>query len=327
MQWTRTATIVGALVLAGGVAYAVWLAGASDEVPDGFAMSNGRIEAETVDVATKFSGRLKHVFVQEGDMVEAGQVLAQLDTAELEAQLAEAKAAVVQAEQQKGQAEALLVQRKSELELAEIEYQRSTTLAEGGFTPVEQVDQRRTVLATAKAAISAADAQIALAEAGINAAQARVHRLRTDLQDLSLEAPRDGRVQYRLAEPGEVLAAGGKVLTLVDLTDVYMTIFLPARDAGRLAVGSEARLVLNPVPQYRVPAKVSFVASEAQFTPRAVETAEERDKLMFRVKLTIAPDLLQQYQQQAKAGVRGVGYVQVDPNVAWPDDLAVNLPE
>lgn len=327
MQWTRTGMVIGALVVAAGAAYAVWLAGAADEVPDGFAMSNGRIEAETVDVATKFSGRLRHVFVQEGDMVEAGQVLAQLDTAELEAQLAEAKAAVAQAEQQKGQAEALLVQRKSELELAEIEYQRSTTLAEGGFTPVEQVDQRRTVLATAKAAISAADAQIALAEAGINAAQARVHRLRTDLQDLSLEAPRDGRVQYRLAEPGEVLAAGGKVLTLVDLTDVYMTIFLPARDAGRLAVGSEARLVLNPIPEYRVPARVSFVASEAQFTPRAVETAEERDKLMFRVKLTIAPDLLQQYQQQAKAGVRGVGYVQVDPNIAWPDDLAVNLPE
>ena len=183
------------------------------------------------------------------------------------------------------------------------------------------------MLATAKAAISAAEAQIALAAAGINAAQARVHRLRTDLQDLSLEAPRDGRVQYRLAEPGEVLPAGGKVLTLVDLTDVYMTIFLPARHAGRLAVGSEARLILNPIPEYRVPARVSFVASEAQFTPRAVETAEERDKLMFRVKLTVSPDLLQRYQQQAKAGVRGVGYVRVDPDAAWPEDLAVKLPE
>jgi HlyD family secretion protein len=157
-------------------------------------------------------------------------------------------------------------------------------------------------------------------------AQAEIVRIESLIADTVLKAPVSGRVQYRLAQPGEVLAAGAPVLTLLDLTDVYMTVFLPASAAGPLALGSEARLILDPVPQYVIPATVSFVASEAQFTPKSVETAEERDKLMFRVKLSIAPALLKQYEKQVKTGVRGVAYVRVGQEAAWPDNLAVKLP-
>jgi HlyD family secretion protein len=121
-----------------------------------------------------------------------------------------------------------------------------------------------------------------------------------------------------------VLAAGSPVLTLLDLTDV-MTVFLPASAAGPLALGRGAA-ILDPVPQYVVPATVSFVAGEAQFTPKSVETQEERDKLMFRVKLSIAPALLKQYEQQVKTGVRGVAYVRFRQDAAWPDSLSVKLP-
>lgn len=327
MRWSRVTAIAVALVVLSGVAYAVWQATTASDVPEGFARSNGRIEAERVDVATKFAGRLKEVLVEEGDLVRAGQVVARLDSAELEAQLDEARAAVTQAEQQLAHAEALLAQRQSELALAEAELARTEKLVEDGFATAEKTDQRRTAVATAKAAVTAAEAQIALARAGIKAAQARVTRLQTDIGEMTLTAPRDGRIQYRLAEPGEILASGGKVLTLVDLTDIYMTIFLSARDAGRVALGSEARIVLDPAPQYTIPASVSFVASEAQFTPRSVETSEERDKLMFRVKLRIDPELLKKYEKQAKAGVRGVGYVRVAADAAWPESLAVNLPQ
>ena len=109
-----------------------------------------------------------------------------------------------------------------------------------------------------------------------------------------LKSPIAGRVLYRLAEPGEVLAAGGKVLTVLELTDVYMTIFLPTALAGRIAVGSEARIVLDAVPQYVIPATISFVAARAQFTPKDVETRTEREKLMFRIKVRIDPELLGQ---------------------------------
>ena len=114
---------------------------------------------------------------------------------------------------------------------------------------------------------------------------------------------------------------------MLDVTDVYMTVFIPAKPAGQLAIGSEARLILDPVPQYVIPAKVTFIASEAQFTPKAVETADERDKLMFRVKLTLNPELLKENQQKVKTGLRGTVYIAVDPNVKWPEQLTVKLPQ
>ncbi len=106
-----------------------------------------------------------------------------------------------------------------------------------------------------------------------------------------------------------------------------MTIFLPAADAGRLTVGDEARIVLDPVPDFIIPAKVSFVAADAQFTPKTVETKDERAKLMFRIKLKIDPDVLQQFYSRVKTGIRGMGFVRTKPGVDWPDDLKVNLPK
>ena len=94
-------------------------------------------------------------------------------------------------------------------------------------------------------------------------------------------------MQYQLARAGDVVAAGAPIVTILDLTDVYMTIFLPAADAGRISVGDEARIILDPVPDYVVPASVSFVAADAQFTPKTVETKDERAKLMFRMKLKV----------------------------------------
>ena len=142
----------------------------------------------------------------------------------------------------------------------------------------------------------------------------------------TLVAPTFGRIQYKLSEPGEVLAAGGRVLTLLDLTDIYMTIFVPASVAGPLALGGEARVTLDPDPGSVFPAIVTFVATEAQFTPKTVETAEEREKLMFRVKLSAAPELRKRYENIIKTGIRGIGYVRTERDVAWPAKLAVKLP-
>lgn len=157
------------------------------------------------------------------------------------------------------------------------------------------------------------------------AAEATIARIDADLADSVLKAPRDGRVQYRVAQPGEVLGAGGKVLNLIDLSEVYMTFFLPETVAGRVAIGSEVRILLDAAPGYVIPAKISFVASTAQFTPKTVETASERQKLMFRVKAQIDPDLLQKHQQRVKTGLPGVAWVKLDPQAAWPAELAVNV--
>ena len=165
------------------------------------------------------------------------------------------------------------------------------------------------------------------AQAQIEAIKATVVRLQADIDDSELKAPRDVRVQYRIAEPGEVLAAGGRALNTVDLSDVYMTFFLPTAAAGKVALGSDIRLVLDALPNYVIPAKASFVASVAQFTPKTVETESERLKLMFRVRARIDPALLKQHLDQVKTGLPGKAYIKLDPAAEWPAELAVKLPE
>lgn len=180
-------------------------------------------------------------------------------------------------------------------------------------------------LAAGAAAINAAKALVVDAKAAVESAHAAIESIVAEIDDATLRSPRDGRVQYRVAEPGEVLGSGGRVLNLVDLGDVYMTFFLPTAQAGRVAIGAEIRLVLDAAPQYVIPAKATFVADVAQFTPKTVETEEERQKLMFRIKAQISPELLRKYIQQVKTGLPGVAYVRVDPNVEWPAALQKTL--
>ncbi len=179
---------------------------------------------------------------------------------------------------------------------------------------------------SAEASLRAAQIQVAQRDAAIDAGEATIQKIKTIINDSVLKSPIGGRVLYRLAEPGEVLAAGGKVLTVLDLSDVYMTIFLPTGSAGRLAIGAEARIILDAAPQYVIPPTVSFVAPRSQFTPKEVETRSEREKLMFRVKVRIEPQLLKKYLQRVKTGLPGVAYVKLDAAAAWPDHLQVRLP-
>ena len=257
------------------------------------------------------------------------------------AAVANAEAQVAVRESDRQAALALVAQRQSELDAAQRRLARSQTLVREGASSDQEVDDDRArerslqaaVVASraqaeaAQAAITAARTQVASARAAVTAAQATVARIKADIDDSALVAPRSGRVQYRIAQPGEVIGGGGKVLNLVDLSDVYMTFFLPEPVAGRLALGSEVRIVLDAAPQLVIPAKVSFVASTAQFTPKTVETASERQKMMFRVKAQIAPELLQKHVQLVKTGLPGMAWLKLDANAPWPAHLAVKLPE
>ena len=295
-------------------------------MPKGIAKTNGRIEATQIDVAAKYAGRLATVTVNEGDEVTAGQVIARISSPEYEAQLRGARAQVLKAKQTLAEAVALIAQRKSDLVYAKTDVERGEPLVEKGILSRQVFQQRTTKAEVAEAALNAATAQHEAAQFGITSAQAEVERIEAILVDLTLVSPRSGRVQYLIHRAGEVVDAGMRILTILDLNDVYMTIYLPSGQAGELALGDEARMVLDPFPQYVVPATISFVATDAQFTPKSVETAEEREKLIFRVKLQVDPKVLGKYHDQVKTGVRGIGFVRTDSSVAWPDNLAVKLP-
>jgi HlyD family secretion protein len=296
------------------------------DMPEGIFKTNGRIEATEVDVAAKYPGRLATVNVDEGNNVTAGQVVATISSPETEAQLRSAQAQVLKSQQDVAAAVANIAQRKSDVDFTSADYDRGKQLIGKGWITQQTLDQRRNKFESAQADYDAAEKTQEAAQDSVKAAQAEVERLQAVLTDLVLLSPRTGRVQYRLARAGEVVAAGQRVLTILDLKDVYMTIYVPGDFAGTLALGDEARWILDPVPQYVFPATISFVATEAQFTPKSVETAEERAKLMFRVKLQADPKVLDQYYQQVKTGIRGLGFVRRDPKVSWPDDLQVKLP-
>jgi HlyD family secretion protein len=290
-------------------------------LPEGIASGNGRLQAKLVDVAAKEPLRVRDVLVSEGALVTVGQVVVQMDTTTIEAELAAANENVAANREKLAAANADIVKQKSEIDLAEIEVVRSGRLVQQGAGSQRELDVRRTKLETTKAALAAAEASLRTAVQQVAVAQANAATIQTRIADATLRSPVAGRVLYRLAEPGEVLAPGGKALTLLDLSDVYMEIYLPSEQAARLRIGAEGRIVLDFDPSHAIAGYVSFVSPEAQFTPKQVETRSEREKLMFRTKIQVPRDLTTQYTEQIKTGVRGMGYVKLDPSAVWPARL------
>jgi HlyD family secretion protein len=335
-----------AVAIAGFIA---WKVLAGPDLPEGIAAGNGRLEANELFVSAKIPGRIKEVLVNEGDTVVPGQVVARLDTEELEASLRQAEAQIAQARDTEraaaadiGTKRAQVNVRRAQIEAkqADFSYASQQLSRSRGLVPTGAVSQQemqldsaqmlssRAQVASSRADLAAAQADLAQAQAmagrtssTIQAAAAEADRIRAQIKDAVLVAPIRGRIERRLAEQGEVVGAGGRVYSLVDLSDVYMYIFLPEKVTGKLRLGSEARIVLDSAPQYPIRAVVSYISPTAQFTPKTVETAEERHNLTFRVKLQIPRERLQQYEALVKAGVPGMGYVRFNDGTQWPAKL------
>jgi HlyD family secretion protein len=348
-RYLKPAVGIVLVVVVGVAAYLIWLHFRPKGLGEGFASGNGRIEAVEFDVAAKSPGRITDMYVDDGDFAAAGQVVARMDTAVLRAQLKQAQAeeaearnatstalaVVAQRESEEAAAMAVVTQREAEQVVALKTVERSQILSTEHATSIQEYDndvahQREAAaavvtskaqLAASQATINAARSQVLEARSNVVAAQAAESRLQAEIDETELTAARESRVQYRIAQPGEVVAAGGKVLSMVDLSDVTMTFFLPEAATGRIAVGSEVHIVLDAAPQNVIPATVSFVADVAQFTPKTVETASEREKLVFRVKARIDPALLRKHVAQVKSGLPGMAYVRLDPSVPWPEKL------
>ena len=200
------------------------------------------------------------------------------------------------------------------------------TEAQAGIAEAQSgIAEAKAAVAEAQAGINQAQAGIEQAQAGINQAQSQINRVKSIQSDMYVRAPQAGRVEYRIVEVGNVIAPGSKVVTLVDPNDVYLEIFLPTDSSNQVQIGSPARIVLDGIKAV-LPAKVSFVANQSQFTPKSVETKNEREKMMYRVKLSLDPQVASRYQTLLKGGMTAQGYVQLDPSKAWSKDLEVNMP-
>lgn len=345
-------SIRNALIAALGLAvlvvgFLVWRGERPGAVPEGFAQGNGRIEAVEIDIASKYPGRIEAVLAHEGQLVEVGQAVVQMDTRQLranrhqaEAELRRVEIAVENArlliEQRQAEqraAEAVLSQTKAAEDVARRQLARSESLAQSSVASertleidrsaalgaVAAVASAEAAVAAAKAGVAAAEASVIGAEAAVAAAQAAIEAIDVEIEDSTLKAPRKGRLQYIVAREGEVVAGGGRIISMVDLNEVYMTFFLQTQAAGRVGLGTEVRLLLDAAPDIAIPASISFVSDVAQFTPKTVETEAEREKLMFRVRARIAPELLAKYLDHIKTGLPGVAWVRLDPAAPWPE--------
>ncbi len=321
LTWVAAATVA---VAAAGAAY--WINTHRDPVPAGLIRSNGRLEVERIEIAAKYPGRVIELPVNEGDVVKAGDLIARQDSTELLAQRGAVEAARQRAAQAMLRAQAETDVRKVQARLAQMELDHTSKLRQDALVSGAEVERREAQRDGEKAGVMVATAAIGEATAARAEAEAQMKRLDVAINDMSLRAPVKGRIEYRVVEPGSVIPSGGRVATLLDTSNVHMTVFLPTSVAGKLQVGDEARLVLDAAPQFVVPAVVSFVAGEAQFTPKYVETAAERDKLVYRVKLKVPVDIANRYAAYVKAGLTGYGYVRADKAVTWPGSLSVKLP-
>lgn len=321
LTWVALTTVAMA---AAGAAY--WINTHRDRVPDGLIRSNGRLEVERIEIAAKYPGRVTELPINEGDLVKAGDLIARQDSTELLAQRGAVEAASQRASQAILRAQAETDVRKVQARIAQMELDHTSKLRQDALVSGAEVERREAQRDGERAGVMVATAAMGEATAARAEAQAQMRRLDVAINDMSLRAPVDGRIEYRVVEPGSVIPSGGRVATLLDTSNVHMTVFLPTSIAGRLQVGDEARLVLDAAPQFVVPAVVSFVAGEAQFTPKYVETAAERDKLVYRVKLKVPVDIAKRYAAYVKAGLTGYGYVRADKSVTWPGNLRVQLP-
>lgn len=325
VRWRLLRVVLAVAIIAGGAGGGFyWWRHSQSQLPSGIASGNGRIEADEIDIGTKFAGRIAEMFADQGDMVKAGQIVARMDTQDLAASLKKAEAQVQLSQRAIEETRALVVQQETQVALAKQQLDRTTVLTRQGNATLELLDQRRQQMNASTALLIALTARVAQAEHALAASRQDVELYKVNIADNTLVAPRDGRIQYRVANIGEVLPAGGKVFTMLDISYVYMDVYLPTGDAGKVKFGADARIVLNSYPNVAIPAKVSFIATQAQFTPKAVETKNERDKLMFRIRVRIEPDRLRARGDRVTSGLPGVAYIRFDPATAWPPQLQGN---
>ncbi len=309
------------LVIAGTLIAWYFLRPASE--PEGLASGNGRLEATETAVSTKVQGKLVEVLFREGADLEEGQVAALLDDAQIKADIQAAEAAVRQAQEAASVARENVKSMQSQQELAAVTLRRTEALIKKGFISAAALDKDVSAMRTANANLASARNRVLEADATVQEKIAKVASLKSNLDDLTLCAPVNGRILYRLAEPGEVLSPGGKVFSILDMNDVYMYVYLSNADAGSVTIGSEARILLDALPDTPLPCSVVYVSPRNQFTPKEVETKDEREKFMFRVKLKVDPEWIKNHGNIAKPGMPGIGWVKTKADAEWPSNLQV----
>ncbi len=310
----RVVRIVGIVVVAAAVAAAAWWWTHREAAADGAPRASGTVEATESRLGFDTGGQLAAVVPREGDRVEAGEVVARLSDEEAEAHRAQAAAAVSTAEAHLAEleagsrpeevAEARAAAAAAEEQLADAgrDVERAETLYAGGAASREAYDKAQTGREVAAQRLAQARQRLRLVERGpraeqVAAARAQLAQARAGLAEAetrvahrTLSAPSPGVVTVRHHEPGEVVAPGSPVLTLMDPDDRWVRIYVPEDRVGAVSLGMPATITTDTFPGKSYGGEVAYIASEAEFTPKNVQTQEERVRLVYAVKVRVTGD-------------------------------------
>jgi HlyD family secretion protein len=338
----RPITIVVALAVLATAGYFAWRPFfTSSRVPDSVVVLSGRIEGDDSAVAPKTSGRILEVRVREGDAVQAGDTIAVLDDQQVRAREDQARAALLQAtarakaahdqvavlEEQLQQGKAEVAQQEASYELALFDKEAYTRLAKTGAVSERQGKQAESTAGQQAAALAAArrrvaavqmqlaqqNAEIASANATTLQARAQLNEAQANAHDLIVMAPFAGVVATRTAEPGEVVIAGTAIITLLDLSKVYLRGFVPEGQVGKVKVGQLAHVYLDSNPKQAIDAYVSRIDPQATFTPENTYFRDDRVKQVVGLKLQLKGAF-----GYAKPGMPADGEILVQGN-QWPE--------
>ncbi len=271
----------------------------------------GTVEVTEVLISFPVTGTLDQRPPDEGDRVSRGDLVAQLDAREASASLVQAQASAAAAaarlrereagyrEEEIAQAQAGVAEAQAELDYRQAEAGRARALFKGGAISRKQMDLEQTAADTARQRQQSAreklrllhagyrPEQIAAARAELEQANAAVLAAQVRLQDRKAVSPITGVVLRTHAEVGETLSAGRPALTIGDLASPWVRVYIPETHIGRIRLGSDAEVTVDSHPDRRFSGRVTYVASEAEFTPKNVQTQEERVKLVFAVDVRV----------------------------------------
>lgn len=268
---------------------------------------NGRIEGREVAISAKFGGKIVNLNVNEGDKIKEDQLLAVIDSRSLEAEIEAQKAKENEILKQISAVDAEIKATKSDIKFYEKEVQRTKTLMKKNFASQLELDKNTNALDKVKAKLNALYANKKSLQASRESLLAAIKAQEINLSDMKIYSPINGVILYKLVENGEMVANGGRMFIMYNPDDLYMTIYMPAEKAGQIKLGDKATIKLDAYPDKSFPATVTFVAENAEFTPKEVETQKERQKLVFRVKLSLDSNL----NREAKPGMPGDGYIEI----------------
>ncbi|WP_439256630.1 HlyD family secretion protein [Lonepinella sp. BR2271] len=312
------------LALAGGGYYYYQSQQSKVEVSN-LAASNGRLELKRIDLQSLYAGRVKTVAVEEGQYVHVNDLIAELASETSTSQVDQAKANKQKAQETIARAQADIQAAQQQQKVAQLELDNALKLRKDGLVSASEVARRQADRDAAVAKVKSATASLAEIQRNVEVAETQIAQATSVTDDMIIRTPYAGVIEYRFVDEGNVVAAGSRVASLLDPTDVSMYIFVPATDMAKVKVGDEARIVLDGV-EAVFPAVVSQIATQSQFTPKSVETLAERTKFMFKIKLKVPADVATKYQGLLKGGMAGNGYVRLD-NSDWASHLAVKLPQ